>query len=544
MVAYKNFNECILHCSKENLDFFDIRFEFYKALEVYIDNELGEGKEFCWFFKVSFPDSDIQSEVNYLNLLRKAKKIHFDNCSFYTSYYELDSIEVFFQDCHFHQRWSLYNYDLLENIDGVIYQSCTFYENVESHHSEKEWVYTYNYSQFDYTCEFKSDVLLSRSSFEVPPFHENQGNYHDDMFKMLSFDVCEFNIFELYLSNMKKGEVSFNKCHFKQKFKIRSIEDGDYEYQQENKSKLKHLSIVDCTVDDDSYLRIGFLDIGEFFLSNLRNPQNSELNIGDARFDSFKLRNFRNIGKFKLYKINILDNENGSLFQIDNTSIGNTDLQTISLTSFMKVKLFDNIFTDVTYTNMQWKEEIGVGEFNGNDITKIAKKRDTYRVLKNVAHKNEDQPQALVFYAKEMQHHKDLTIRNRCSRKDFKRYFMNDVFCKNESEWLKNGRLTDIITLIFNEKTNNFGLNWWQPIYLLLIISLVFYSCLLFSLGDNYSHQHWNNVFEFMNPAHSTQFIANDKWTALTYFIDLSYRVFEGLLIYQTIVAFRKYSRK
>ena len=259
---------------------------------------------------------------------------------------------------------------------------------------------------------------------------------------------------------------------------------------------------------------------------------------------SGRIRNFRNIGRFKLYKINVTPSDKGTLFQIDNTSIGNADFQTVCLTSFLTVKLFDNILVGINYTNMQWKEEIEVGECNGVDITEIAKKRDTYRVLKNVAHSNEDQPQALLFYAKEMQYHKDLTIKNRCSRNIYKRNYPQDILCKNEYEWLKKGRLTDILTLLFNEKTNNFGLNWWRPIYLLVTISVVLYSCLLFSFSDGYSYEYWKNIFEFINPAHSTKFINEYHWTTFSYFIDFLYRILEGLLIYQTIVAFRKYSRK
>jgi hypothetical protein len=69
------------------------------------------------------------------------------------------------------------------------------------------------------------------------------------------------------------------------------------------------LQIIDCTAEDGAYLRFGFLNIKNFVLQNLRLPQNAELNIGDCRFKRFRLSNFRNIGKFKLYKTNILENE-------------------------------------------------------------------------------------------------------------------------------------------------------------------------------------------------------------------------------------------
>jgi len=284
--------------------------------------------------------------------------------------------------------------------------------------------------------------------------------------------------------------------------------------------------------------------VDNFEISNLRNPQNAELNIGDCHFNTYILSNFRNIGKFKLYKINVFGSEKGNLFQIDNTSIGDTDFQAICLTSFKIVRLFDNIFSNIHYTNMQWKESVEVGQYHDSGITQIAKKRDTYRVLKNVAHDNNDQQQALIFYTKEMQHHKALTLESRCHKKDFKRFFVKDILCSHNNGWLKDGRAQDILTLFFNEKTNNFGLDWWQPIKLIIISSVIFYYFFLLSLDVGDTSIYWKNIFEFINPTHSIEFIAKGKWTAYSYSIDFIYRIFEGTLIYQTVVAFRKFSKK
>jgi hypothetical protein len=52
------------------------------------------------------------------------------------------------------------------------------------------------------------------------------------------------------------------------------------------------------------------------------------------------------------------------------------------------------------------------------------------------------------------------------------------------------------------------------------------------------------NFFEFLTPLHKTEFIAKGSWSGCTYAIDFFFRIFEGLLIYQMVQAFRKYSRK
>ena len=355
----------------------------------------------------------------------------------------------------------------------------------------------------------------------------------------IDFNGVEFEK-DCIITNENLGEkpsISFNKCHFGRKLKIRNAENDDfykdsekeYEKARENKLKLEKLHITDCTADNEAYLRIGFLAVDNFVLSNLRLPQNAELNIGDCHFQSFKLTNFRNVGKFKLYKINILKEEydeqksDNPRFQIDNTSIGDTDFQSLNLASFETVKMFDNILSGIDYTNVQWEKNIKVGQFNDEKTTEIAKKRDTYRTLKNVAQKNNDQPQALIFYEQEMKYHKEITIINK-NKRDNKR---------------------DILTLKFNDWTNKFGLNWKRPLlWQLLPISIVFYALLLLTSGiPLLVIGHWGNYFEFLNPTHKTEFIGI-YWNFWTYMIDFLFRIIEGLLIYQTIQAFRKYSRK
>ena len=540
--SYEEHDKCILHCSKEELDFFTIRFQFFNSLSDYIENNTQH--DFCHFYAIEFPKADVQSQTNYIKLLNKPKQLHFDKCHFYTGYIDLITPEFFFEECTFHDYWTIRNYKLLENIDDVIYKSCIFLKKVSTFTPVDEGQYVYDHSQFDYSCKFCNEASFYRAFFKLSPFNGNQDYYESNTFTKLIFEKCEFNIFELYLQNHEDGEIEIISTKINTKFKIRSEEKGDYVNQRSRKSRLKSLKITDCIVSDNAYIRVGYLQANNFTLSNLRNPQNSELNVGDCHFKNFILTNFRNIGRFKLYKINIFKNENGHLFQIDNTSIGDTDFQSISLTSFSNVRLFDNILTNIRYTNMQWKELIEVGEYHDDNIIEVAKKRDTYRVLKNVAHANNDQPQALLFYAKEMQHHKELTIKNRCTAQDFNRHFIKDRFCNIKNGWIKEGRISDILTLTFNETTNNFGLNWWKPIKLLLLLSFLTYFLLLLSLNTDSIAPYWKMYFVFLNPAHSVEFIAENKWSGYTYFIDFAFRIVQGLLIYQTIVAFRKFTKK
>ena len=403
---------------------------------------------------------------------------------------------------------------------------------------------------FEKKVKFTGSIKTTISTKDIPPYMGEEIEYPSQnihttapifTFKSEAYFLhAVLDDVSLFLDEKKSsnGSLIFKSCNFVKKFKIRNTENETYEEQQKNKAKLKELYIIDCTADNEAYLRIGFLDVQDFKLENLRNPPNAELNIGDCHFHNFELANFRNLGKFKLFKINIIKNKekgidetkNNCEFNINNTSIGDTDFQSLYLDDFETVRMFDNILSGIDYTNIKWKTEIKVGQFNDDDV-ELAKKRDTYRVLKNVAQKNNDAPQALEFYVEEMKNHRKITKSN------------NGIFS------------IDRMVLGFNYWTNNFGLNWWRPIWVLFLAGIVFYALLLLSLRLDWWFEFIplqeettkivGNFFVFLNPTHKIEFIGcKNSWGGFAYGIDFAFRLIEGLLIYQTIQAFRKYSRK
>ena len=376
-----------------------------------------------------------------------------------------------------------------------------------------------------------SDRLFKVGVISIPNFAFWNAKFEDEC--LIEFD-----------HNKNDLSFIFNQCHFSKKLKIRNSERrlqlpggtdfSEYEIAQKTKLHLSKLHLKNCSVNDGVYLRIGFVSVEDFVLSNLKLPQNTELSIGDCHFKNFQLTNFRNIGNFKLYKINILkikhkyfdnpceedETKGNKKFQIDNTSIGKTNFQSINLSSFTEIKIFDNIFTEIDYTNIIWSDKVvGVGQCN-NDTSKLSKQQDSYRTLKNVALRNNDQPQAVKFYAKEMEFYRKLVKGNK------------------SYSW------SDRATLWFNKRTNNFGLSFWKPLRLLLLLSIVFYFFVLCSFLDGYNSNYWRNIFEFLNPTHKVLFINEYHWSGWSYFWDFLFRIIEGLLIYQTIQAFRKYSKK
>lgn len=157
---------------------------------------------------IHFPKRDSRDTFDYLKILNLFGQIHFNYCEFYISYLELQNIECFFQDCHFHDTWTLYNYNILENEDNVIYQTCTFNKSISNYTPEKSSeLAIYKHSQFDYSCKFKSSIEFNRVEFNDMLFNTNQYNY---------------------IENNKIKQLKFEKCTFEKKFKLNNYIINDY----------------------------------------------------------------------------------------------------------------------------------------------------------------------------------------------------------------------------------------------------------------------------------------------------------------------------
>ena len=342
---------------------------------------------------------------------------------------------------------------------------------------------------------------------------------------------CTFQHFEL-LSSPIDNELIFSRNKFLGKFKV-SKNDDQQSKDRDNRVEIITLRFMNNTVESGQLVRFGYLNVDYFLCHDLHNSANSEVNIGECDFDNFALFNLRNSGKFRFYRINEKEEVRKSFTLID-SSLGDSEFQNVNLADYTKVVVQDNSLSDLQYTAVQWPSAIEPEklyidsskmipistQFNEAEINK--KKRDTYRTLKNVAQKNNDAPQAIEFYSKEM-----------------------GAYSRTLS-W-KKGQIIDKLILLFNKWTNLFGLNWLWPIGWILGFGLVLYLLLLLSIDSNDCCicKEWKKFPVFLNPTHKTgaEFICG-QWGFWAYLFDLSFRIIEATLIYQTIIAFRKFTRK
>ena len=337
----------------------------------------------------------------------------------------------------------------------------------------------------------------------------------------LTFDSVNFSgnfcamgctFYNIQFLSSEINELKFLENNFLEKFKV-SQNDDQQRKGRDHKVKIKTLCFMNNTVEPGKLVRFGYLDVDYFRFDNMNNPINSEINIGECDFNNFYLRNLRNKGKCIIYRINT-KREKCDSFKLLDSSLGDSEVQDINLACYENVIVQDNRLSGLEYTAVQWPDNIKADTDQ--------KKRDTYRTLKNVAQKNNDAPQAIAFYAKEMEAY------------------------SHTLSWIS-GQFFDKFILKFNRWTNNFGLTWWLPILWILGFGLVLYLLLLLSIdsSDCCICKEWKKFLVFLNPTHKigVEFI-DGQWGFWAYLFDLSFRIIEATLIYQTIIAFRKFTRK
>ncbi len=370
---------------------------------------------------------------------------------------------------------------------------------------------------------FQNNELLQRTltdeqySFAGAVFAEKVEFHNMDFGDTLRIQNCTFHDVEFI--NYQAEEFILVGNTFLGKLKISQSDseqiDAGLLKREVEKVKMEKFSFIGNTIGKGVLVRLGYLDVNYFHLRNMHNPADSEINIGVCNFNTFIISNLRNIGKFRLYNIN-QNKKKRDLLILEDLALANSEFQSVDLGCYKAALIKDNLFSGLKYTGLNWPLDFETGKTD----TDHKKKRDVYRILKNVAMENNDAPQALRFYAKEM-----------------------ETYSKTLSITKENA--LDRFILGFNRRTNYYGLSWFRPIIWIVGSGVIFYISLLLSLNMSvFDCGNWKEFPIFLNPTHKTEFIDRANWHFLANSIDLLFRLIETTLIYQTIVAFRKFTRK
>ncbi|MDR2790008.1 MAG: hypothetical protein LBB59_03420 [Campylobacteraceae bacterium] len=274
---YKNYDKCILHCEKSKMSFshhpyFTEPELFYETLVEYIldlifqpdtrrdfhredvkdylvnDSRNNAIEDFLKeypivFTEIHFPNTETSSLIykDYSILFKKLSKIHFNYCHFYVGYLELENIEYFFQDCEFHENWSLQDLPILENVNDVLYQQCIFHKNTSCSNRSLSTTIYYKLKcrQFE-SCTFKKslefyNVIIDKSLFN------NYDGFEMNINELVLEDCIINDKLELIKSNIQNAKIE--NCNFEKTTK--------FVMSNFNAFKIKQCTFSDFAILDD-----------------------------------------------------------------------------------------------------------------------------------------------------------------------------------------------------------------------------------------------------------------------------------------------------
>lgn len=277
---------------------------------------------------IHFPKRDGRDTFDYLKILSLFGQIHFNYCEFYLFSLDLENIECFFQDCKFHDRWTLYDYGVLENKDNVIYQTCEFYGIVSNFIPEKSIeLAIYQHSQFDYTCQFKKSIEFDRCKFENMLFNTNQHNYlEENTIKLLKFEHSTFEK-KFQLNNYDIEEFICEDSIFNSKFEFKENKLINFKLYNSNFNGISDL--YGCIFQKFNIEKSIFNDFAGF--ENCIFGTNNQLNEELATFkyatfkDSLNVRNSKFLSGLDIKYINLYGEANFLDSKIESTDISTRD---------------------------------------------------------------------------------------------------------------------------------------------------------------------------------------------------------------------------
>lgn len=444
----------------------------------------------------------------------KKRKVRFEGNSIDNENY----VGFTFNYCRFHDRFALggltiandfrLNHSLFENqftfLGGTI-KSFSYF--IDSHFLEYAW--------FD-SIIFEGNVTFADSIF--------RGD--------LKFKDCTF-----------KGEVIFFNCQFCSNVFIENCTfEGSVDFRTSDLNK------QEITFQKEIKGYFGSNDFYEKVIFHNRS-------FGMSRFFNSKFRklvDFFNTDFIEPICFNKVDFEGTTVFSrttfhqevlflytqvSSNMVLRDTDFK--KGVNFAPINIIGNGFLNIF--NLQIESFKSIANSNAGPIDMQSNwfnishehKRETYRILKNEAIKQNNKIKALDFHAEEMEAY----------RLELKEY----------AKWHHKDRLI----MSFNRFTNYYGLRWGRGFWITLGISISFFIIYYLSLKAKpvcFSKEFdftttcksigvvLGYYAQFFNPSHRVSFMAEylGNWSA---FWDIVSRVFIGLGLYQTIQAFRKYGR-
>lgn len=517
--CYEDHQECVLHCDKNTNDSDQLLHDFYDKLQdliirviypssidcidgqtnisynllnSYFNNEIVDNEVLrkevveylkihqLYLFGIKMPSNRYHDAKSYTDLFKPFSTITFDECDFYNSSFNNINVNP--------------NSLLGEIKIRLLFKACNFYNIFTVDNFTDE--YYNDFSKFD-NCVFYKKVWI-------------YGLIGSPLFSRCSF----------------KNDLSFNLCHFTNK----PFNNGDWIC----KDKITSIEILNCNFDDKFILNkhevTDFRCEKTMFKNKFEFEENkvNQLKIFDCNFYKVSDCFGSEFTKFSITK-SIFEDFIGfeqCKFGIDDNSTDNpANFEYVTFESIINFRgaEFKNGLNIETINPKEPPNFFGVMKIDHNGTN-----RETFRIVKHSFDSVGNFIEANKFFKMEMEKYQEELKTN-----------MNwDNF------WL-------LLVFWFNKLTSNFGQSWIKP------IGWIIFSVTIYTL-NKYNYE--NNAYEIykIDDLSSSIIIkcANafadaiipfqnllDKDFNLK-FISLIYGIFTSILIYQTIIALKRLTKR
>jgi hypothetical protein len=221
-----------------------------------------------------------------------------------------------------------------------------------------------------------------------------------------------------------------------------------------------------------------------------------------------------------------------------NTNLGTARFNEFDLASFSVIRIDNVSFDNIKTSNVKWFENTQL-EIGSNPTEEDTQRgiREVSRQLKHALASSGNQIDSLLFKAREMQ------------------AYRNEMNTKGNKYSLPDRAIMSV------NMSNNYGLSWWKPTWIILLITFGFYVIMLplfsniikynpagdFADVSSILSELWDNFdvfWQMFNPARKFSSVYGPTDSGLLQFLDLFHRIILGIFIYQIIRGFRKLTMK
>ena len=403
-----------------------------------------------------------------------------------------------------------------------------------------------NRSEIESTVYCVSGIEIKEITLNKSTFGGNFTCDNNYIQERVSIIECKFDS-SFVFTHKKKDKISKQNLSVIQELNIDKVEfkDGCDFYGNEFSNCIIGNVNIEGTTALSGNINFEGLQVTTTKLSGTLS--NVNLGLTNVKFKNLNLLAFDNQSKLRLRKLIPLAN---STFNIIDSDLNAAYLNNIDFKQISKTTIYNSTLRNLIYSDIKWPKDIFVSKAEHvlPKEDKFFRYQNLYRQLKQAAKLNDNKPDELRFQKTEWE-------------------FIRKTGQKDKSSKME--RIVDWF-ILFTNRSNSYGTNWIKPICLLVATNFFFYTFTLIALSKDVSLfdlcQPWAKselatlisekawlYLHFFNPTHNlkhfepllepehfTSFITNKSAMSLNVLMRLSTSYF----IYQTIVAFRKFSRK